>query len=239
MTKPLRCVPFIALFYMLSAAHGGETVNAINYVRAESDMQFRAYASKAGGVGKLLHLREPYSVENQTTIRGNRDTLYSFCIVDLTEPVTIIKPNAPDRFQSLLVISQDHYNPVLMHGAGEVTLDLDKVGTRYAAALFRTFVDPNDPEDMKKAHALQDAIVVQQSSPGHLEVPDWDERRPSSKRVVSSTALPPRFQASLTPLGPKAWSTRPCTCWLARVAGVVTRSEGQCISTSRPRRTTV
>ncbi|CAN0339000.1 unnamed protein product, partial [Ectocarpus sp. 4 AP-2014] len=51
----------------------------------------------------------------------------------------------------------------------------DTVGTRDAAALFRTFADPNDPEDMKKAHALQDAIVVRQASPGKLELPDWDE----------------------------------------------------------------
>lgn len=174
-TRFIKSVAFVVLALTSLAADGGETVNALNYIRAESDMQFKAYAAKAGGVGKILHLREPYSVEDQTTIRGNRDTLYSFCVVDLTEPVIIVKPNSPDRFQSLLVISQDHYNPVLMHGGGEVLLDLDTVGTRYAAALFRTFADPNDPEDMKKAHALQDAIVIKQSSPGKLEIPDWDE----------------------------------------------------------------
>lgn len=157
------------------AAEGGEPVNILNYIRAESDMQFKAYAEKAGGLGKLLQLREPYSVDNQTTIRGNRDTLYTFCVVDLTEPVTIVKPSSPDRFQSLLVINQDHYNPVLKHGDGEVTLDLDTVGTRYAAVLFRTFADPTDPEDMRKAHALQDAIRVKQASPGVLELPEWDE----------------------------------------------------------------
>ncbi len=59
-----------------SAARAGEPVNVLNYIRAESDMQFKDYAAKAGGVGKLLHLRDVYSVENQTTIRGNRDTLY-------------------------------------------------------------------------------------------------------------------------------------------------------------------
>jgi hypothetical protein len=166
----------VALLALTSVAtDAGEAVTALNYIRAESDMQFKAYATKAGGVGKFLHLREPYSVEDQTTIRGNRDTLYSFCVFDLSSPATIVKPTSPDRFQSLLVISQDHFNPVLMHGAGEVTLDLDTVGTRYAAALVRTFADPDDPEDLRKAHVLQDAIVVRQSSPGVLELPDWDE----------------------------------------------------------------
>lgn len=167
-----------ALFLCLisTAANAGEPVDVLNYVRAESDMQFKGYAAKAGGVGKLLNMREVYSVENQTTIRGNRDTLYSMGVYDLAAgPVTIVKPDSPNRFQSLLVIDQDEYNPVLKNGAGEVTLTIDNVGTRYALVLFRTFCDPNSPEDMKQAHALQDAIQINQASPGKLELPDWDE----------------------------------------------------------------
>jgi hypothetical protein len=150
------------------------TVTIKNYVRAESDMQFKGYAEKAGGIGKILHLREPYSVVNQTTIRGNRDTLYSAVVLDLSSPAVIVKPASSGRFQSMLVISQDHYNPILKHGSGEVTLTMDFVGSRYAMVLFRTFADPNDPADMKAAHALQDAIQIKQASPGTLELPDWD-----------------------------------------------------------------
>ncbi len=149
-------------------------VTVKNYIRAESDVQFKGYAEKAGGVGKILHSREPYSVENQITIRGNRDTLYSSVVLDLMSPVTIVKPASPDRFQSLLVISQDHYMPVLKHGGGDITLTMDSVGSRYAMALFRTFADPNDPDDIRKAHALQDAIQIKQASRGVLELPDWD-----------------------------------------------------------------
>jgi hypothetical protein len=166
------------LFVCLSPfpTEAGEVVNVLNYVRAESDMQFKSYAAKAGGVGKLLNFREVYSVENQTTIRGNRDTLYSFGVYDLAAgPVTIVKPESQDRFQSLLVIDQDEYNPVIKNGGGEVTLSIDNVGTRYAMALFRTFCDPTNPEDMKKAHELQDKIQIRQASPGVLELPDWDE----------------------------------------------------------------
>jgi len=152
----------------------GVPVNVGNFVRAESDMQMKGYADKAGGVGVFLHMREPYSVENQTTIRGNRDTLYSMVVFDLNTPVTIVKPESPDRFQSLLVVDQDHFNPVLKHGSGEVTLSRESVGTRYVFALFRTFVDPNDPEDVKAAHALQDAIQFRQDSSGTLDLPDWD-----------------------------------------------------------------
>lgn len=149
-------------------------VNVLNYIRAESDVQFKGYAEKAGGVGKILHLREPYSVENQTTIRGNRDTLYSAVVLDLSAPAVIVKPDSVDRFQSLLVISQDHHMPILKHGGGEVVLTMDSVGTRYAMALFRTFADPSDPADIKAAHALQDKIQIKQASPGKLELPEWD-----------------------------------------------------------------
>jgi hypothetical protein len=171
-------ITLAVLFFL--APHGaalaqGQKVDVTNYIRAESDTQLAGYAAKAGGVGKLLHMREPYSVEHQTTIRGNRDTLYSMVVLDLTVPATIVKPESPHRFQSLLVISQDHYNPVLKHGAGKVALTLDSVGTRYALAILRTFADPNDPKDLAAAHALQDAIRLEQASPGELELPDWDQ----------------------------------------------------------------
>jgi len=92
---------------MPTALKGGETVNVLNYIRAETDLQFKDYAALAGGVGKLLNVREVYSVKNQTTIHGNRDILYSFGVYDLASPVTVIKPAAPDRCQSLIVPVSD------------------------------------------------------------------------------------------------------------------------------------
>jgi len=171
----VRLASVLILCLVAPAAGAGEPVDVLNYIRAESDTQFASYAAKVGGVGKLAHMREPYSVEHQVTIRGNRDTLYSFGVFDLTSPVTISMPDSRGRFQSLLVVSQDQYNPVLKNGPGEVLLSIDSVGTRYAMALVRTFADPNDPQDMKKAYALQDAIAVEQASAGKLELPDWDE----------------------------------------------------------------
>ena len=47
-----------------------------NFVRAESDLNFRNIV-KDGGFGKFNHRRELASIDNQTVIRLNRDTLYS------------------------------------------------------------------------------------------------------------------------------------------------------------------
>ncbi len=165
----------VTVFCLITAsAQAGEPVTVLNYLRAETDYQFKGYVEKAGGIGKLIRMREVYSVENQTTIRGNRDTLYCMGVFDLVSPVTIIMPETNGRFQSLLVVDEDEYNPVLKNGPGEVTLSIDSVGTRYAMAIIRTFADPNSPEDMKAAHALQDAIQIKQASAGKFEIPDWD-----------------------------------------------------------------
>lgn len=188
--KTARFALVAALSVLASNAMAGETVNLANYIRAESDMQMKGYAEKAGGVGKMLHMREPYSVEHQTTIRGNRDTLYSMGIYDLTNPITIVMPDSKGRFQSLLVIDQDQYNPVLKNGPGEVTLSIGDVGTRYVLVLVRTFADPNDAADMQAAHALQDQIRVQQASPGQLTLPDWDEKSlVATRQKVNALAM--------------------------------------------------
>jgi hypothetical protein len=74
---------------------------------------------------------------------------------------------------SLMSESQDQY-ATTAYGKGAHTFTRDKIGTRYGMLGIRTFVDPNDPADVKKVHALQDAIKVSQKSSGKFEVPAWD-----------------------------------------------------------------
>ena len=61
------------------------------------------------------------------------------------------------------------------HGSGACTLDRETIGTRYVIVVFRTFVDANDPSDIKAANALQDKLAVKQASIGSFEIPEWDE----------------------------------------------------------------
>ncbi len=147
-------------------------VNADNYVRAESDFQMKGYIESYKCFGKFHHNRKPYDVENQITIRGNRDTLYSFGVWDLTSPITITLPDTKGRYQSLMIVSQDH-SIWGLYGPKTGTLTEEKVGTRYVLLTIRTFADPNDEEDMKEAYRLQEAVVVEQADLGKFEVPDW------------------------------------------------------------------
>lgn len=162
----------LGLLACISSA-ASERVTVDNYIRAETDVTFGRYV-RQNAFGKFLHIRTPVPIDKQDVIRMNRDTLYSAAILDLTEPATIVKPERGGRFQSMMVINQDHSMLPVEHGSGEFTLTKEKVGTRYAAVLFRTFVNPGDPADVKAANDLQDRIQIRQKSPGTFEVPDWD-----------------------------------------------------------------
>jgi hypothetical protein len=156
-------------------------VTADNFVRAETHMYFNNSVSQ-DGFSKLHHNRELLPIDHQTVIRGNRDTLYSTGVFDLDAgPVTITLPDAGPRFMSLQIITEDQYTTT-EYGAGPHMLDKAKAGTRYALVGIRTLVDPNDPNDLKQVHALQDAIKVSQpGGPGKFEVPNWDKA--SQKKV--------------------------------------------------------
>jgi len=169
-------------------------VTVDNFVRAETDLYVAALAKQSGGLGKLLHRREPASIDHQTVIRLNRDTFYSSAVFDLDAgPVTITMPDPGKRYMALQVINEDHYTPNVYYGAGTYTLTRENVGTRYVVTAIRTLVDPASPDDIKQVHALQDTVKVTQRAPGQLELPNWDA--PSQKKVrdallILSTTIP-------------------------------------------------
>ncbi len=192
MTRPLNTSCAIAaLLASVAIAHAqtpeprqaGATVPVTvdNFARAESDM-YLAGLVKQGPLGTLLHRREPASIDHQTVIRLNRDTLYSSAVFDLDAgPVTVTLPDAGKRFMSMQWINEDHYVPGVYYGAGKHTLTRQNIGTRYVVVAIRTLVDPDSPEDIQKVHKLQDAIQVSQASPGKLALPNWDAA--SQKKV--------------------------------------------------------
>jgi hypothetical protein len=156
-------------------------VTVDNFIRAETDL-YMGNIVKDGGFGKFNHRREPATIENQTVIRLNRDTLYSAAVFDLDAgPVTITMPDAGKRFMSLLVINEDHYAPAVFYGAGAHTFTREQIGTRYMVIAIRTLVNPADPKDVEQVHALQDAIKVSQKGTGKFEQPNWDAA--SQKKV--------------------------------------------------------
>jgi len=125
-------------------------VTVENYNRAQTDVNF-AGVVKNGGFGKFRHGRELASPAQHGIVRPNRDTLYSFAIVDLDAgPVTITLPDARKRLMGMQVVNQDQYTPATYYGAGTHTLTREMVGTRYAIVVVCFFVDFSNEEDVRQ-----------------------------------------------------------------------------------------
>ncbi len=161
-------------------------VNVDNFKQAESDHYFTRF-EKEGGFGKFSHERELASIDDQTVIRLNRDTLYSFGVFDLeASPVTVTLPDSGKRYMALQVINEDHYALEVIYNTEPHTFTKEKVGTRYICFAVRTFVNPNDPLDVKAVHVLQDAIKVEQKDRGKFETPNWE---PASLKAIREALL--------------------------------------------------
>ncbi|MGM4989585.1 DUF1254 domain-containing protein [Tardiphaga sp. 841_E9_N1_2] len=162
-------------------------VTVENFTRAESDVYFAKLVKESGGLSKYHHAREPASIDNQTVIRMNRDTLYSTAVFDLDAgPVTITLPNSGKRFMSMQVVNEDQYTVEVVYGAGSYKLTRQKVGTRYAATFLRTLVDPANPKDVEQVQALQDGVKIRQKDVGKFEIPNWE---PDSHKKVREALL--------------------------------------------------
>jgi len=170
-------------------------VNLDNFIRAETDRALSLAIQQQDAFGKFNHLREPAPLDRQPVPRINRDTLYSSAVFDLDAgPVTITMPDPGARFMTLMVVDEDHYVHGVYYGSGAHILSKDKIGTRYVLAAVRTLADPNDPNDLKTVHALQDGIKFRQSGgPGRFEIPNWDPASQAKIRealLVLNTSLP-------------------------------------------------
>ena len=165
----------------------GVPVTVENFRRAESDMYFSNVVNQEGAFGKFAHHRDPAPIAHQAVIRINRDTLYSPAVVDLDAgPVTVTLPEGGNRFMSMQVIDEDQYTYAVYYSAGRYTVTREEIGTRYGLLGIRILVNPQDPQDVKQVHALQDAIRVEEKSSGNFEVPNFD---PISQKKVRDALL--------------------------------------------------
>jgi hypothetical protein len=64
-------------------------VTVENFIRAETDFYFATYVAQ-DALGRFFHLRDVTPLHKQDVVRMNRDTLYSFTILELDAgPITV------------------------------------------------------------------------------------------------------------------------------------------------------
>jgi len=174
------------IFPAILSAQETTPVTVKTVARAETDIAIQKMYDMVGGFGELFHLRTPTPIDKQPVIRMNRDALYSSVVFDLSKPATIIMPETNGRYQSLHVINQDHYSyAVTTPGTYELTQEV--FGTKYVYIIIRTFIDANDPEDIKLANLLQDEIKVEGGGDDPLDLPNWDLEQIEKARVALNT----------------------------------------------------
>ena len=81
-------------------------VTVANFERAETQRMFNDLQAVAGGTNAFGHLRAPTPIEAQSVIRMNRDTLYSFCVIDAAEGDTVTLPDPGARYLSVMVVDE-------------------------------------------------------------------------------------------------------------------------------------
>ena len=159
-----------------SSTDSGEIpINVNNFIRAASDFELGKYESLAGGVNRFLHFREPTPIAQQSTIRMNRDTLYSAAVVDISKGATVTLPDAGDRYMTLMIVNQDHLINAVFTGGGSYALDQSKYDTPFVLVWARFLVDAADTEDVAAVNKLQDQIVVEAGSATPFVMPSYDE----------------------------------------------------------------
>ena len=155
--------------------YGADDTTAVTvktFTRAESDVAIKR-VHDAVGFNTWFHIRVPTPLDQQNVIRMNRDTIYSSAVLDLSKPVTVTLPDADGRYMSLQVVSQDHYS-YAVSTPGDYEITEEKVGTRFAYLIIRTFVDADEPADIAVANKAQDRLVLTGGGDGPLDVPNWN-----------------------------------------------------------------
>ncbi len=181
-----RLIVIMCCLYSVTAA--GEPVTGHTFVRAETDAAIKLIYD-AVGLGVFVHNRAPTPIDEQLVIRMNRDTLYSTAVLDLSTPASVTLPDADGRYMSLHVINQDHYSYAVTE-PGRNDLSEDAVGSRYAYLLVRTFINADEPDDIRVANGLQDAITIEGGSGDALDVPEWNmEQLRTARGALNTLAL--------------------------------------------------
>jgi hypothetical protein len=162
-------------------------VNVDNFRAAETAQMLDKQLSMTGGVNQWFHFRVPTPVDQQPVIRMNRDTLYSGAVVDISGGGTITMPEVGDRYQTVMVINQEHYINRVFNEPGTHELTIEEHGSPFVDVVARTFVNANDPDDIAEVNRLQDGLVLDMGSANPLTHPEYDPESLISTRELLKT----------------------------------------------------
>ena len=182
------CLSLIFLFVIasLSATEVPVEVNVLNYVSAKSSLHFDGVIKRSGGINKWTHGRTLTPLDQQRITRMNRDTLYSSAVIDISKGASFSIPDSGSRYLSATVVNENHFINKIFHNPGVHTLNIDEFDTPYVLLTIRILVNESGPVDIKKAHALQDKLIIESASANVYTHPNYE---PESLKATTKTLL--------------------------------------------------
>ncbi len=136
----------------------GKEVTAATYPTAETSRQFLQEQS-AVGVNAFNHRRELTPTDKQTVVRMNRDTYYSFAIVNVSKGATLTLPEVGEgKYLSAQIVTEEHRTYPMIYGAGEYEL------TTHTGDHVFVNVRLDATFSQEEANAIQDQLRVTANS---------------------------------------------------------------------------
>lgn len=136
----------------------GVTVTSASYPIDETSHQMLKNQDLVG-VNKFLHKRHLTPTDEQPVVRMNRDTYYSFAVVDVSQGATVTMPDVPEgKYISVQPVTEDHRIQPMFYGSGTFELNTHKGSHLYLVIrLDATFTE-------SEAARFQDQMVINAKS---------------------------------------------------------------------------
>ncbi|WNC73864.1 DUF1254 domain-containing protein [Thalassotalea psychrophila] len=100
----------------------GTVATEENYPTLETSRQLLKTQDQVG-VNQLLHKRELTPTDQQPVVRMNRDTYYTFAVVDTSKGAYITMPEVPEgTYMSVQPVTEDHRIQAMVYGSGNFNL---------------------------------------------------------------------------------------------------------------------
>jgi hypothetical protein len=147
-----------------------------NYALAMVDLGMQKEFLLGASNTKWHHHYSIMELDKQPAPMMNRDTKYSFSVLDGGGDVAITLPETDGRYMSLHVWNQDHITYKVFYGPGRYVIPAS-VTSDYFAANVRTQVDSKNPDDVKKSSEFQDMLKIEYLNgyePKPFQVTNWD-----------------------------------------------------------------
>jgi len=136
----------------------GMTATAENYPTLETSRQLLAAQGRAA-VNDFAHNRKLTPTDDQPVVRMNRDTYYSFAVVDVSAGASITIPPVPEgKYVSIQPVTMDHRIQPMSYGSGTFEL-----ATHYGSHMY-LIVRLDSTLSEAEANAIQDGMVINAAS---------------------------------------------------------------------------